>query len=210
MKWATVTDDSPLRIRLDGDTDALPYTPDALVDPAALAVDDRVRCELADRRVVIVGKSGGDPTLAAAISTLTADVDGLDSAIAAINNRTAEGSKYVADGVLTAAYVTYVTESITVVARPVTLIVSAIYRNGNSGANRTVDIRIQEDGVTIPNGEILGLFSEFLSGGSTPTSYCEAFVLTPAAGVRSYTVQIKASVNSAVFLQRASIAAIES
>lgn len=59
MKWATVTDDSPLRIRLDGDSDPLPFTPDSLIDPAALAVDDRVRCELADRRVVIVGRSGG-------------------------------------------------------------------------------------------------------------------------------------------------------
>lgn len=60
MKWATVTGVSPLRVTLDGDSDALPFVPDSLVDPAALVVNDRVRCELSNRRVVIVGRSGGD------------------------------------------------------------------------------------------------------------------------------------------------------
>ena len=60
FKWATVTAVSPLRIKLDGDTAAIPATPDSLTDPATLVVDDRVRCELSDRRVVIVGRSGGD------------------------------------------------------------------------------------------------------------------------------------------------------
>lgn len=60
MKWATVTAVAPLRVTLDGDTGALPYAPESLVDPAYLQVNDRVRCELSDRRVVIVGRSGGD------------------------------------------------------------------------------------------------------------------------------------------------------
>jgi|GEM_PF-3495604 len=60
FKWATVTAVGPLRVRFDGDTTALAFTPDSLVDPAALSVSDRVRCELSDRRVVIVGRSGGD------------------------------------------------------------------------------------------------------------------------------------------------------
>ena len=51
---------SPLRVKLDGDTAALAFEPDSLVDPAALAVNDRVRCELSDRRLVIVGRSGGE------------------------------------------------------------------------------------------------------------------------------------------------------
>lgn len=59
MIWATVTAIAPLRIQLDGDTAALPFTPDSLVDPGVLAVSDRVRCELGGRRVVVVGRAGG-------------------------------------------------------------------------------------------------------------------------------------------------------
>lgn len=59
FKWASVTAISPLRVKLDGDTAALPFVPDSLVDPAGLVVADRVRCELSNRRVVIVGRSQG-------------------------------------------------------------------------------------------------------------------------------------------------------
>jgi hypothetical protein len=63
--WATVTGLSPLRIRLDGESDPLPFTPDALAGP--LAIDDRVWVALTTnddaavraRRLVIVGKPGG-------------------------------------------------------------------------------------------------------------------------------------------------------
>lgn len=62
--WATVTQASPLRIRIDGETDALSVTPDTLV--AGLQVDDRVWVELAAsgdpafraRRVIVVGRAG--------------------------------------------------------------------------------------------------------------------------------------------------------
>lgn len=62
-RWATVTDDSPLRIKLDGDSVALPVTPDTLV--ASLAIDDRVLVLMTSggpttfhgRRVIILGKS---------------------------------------------------------------------------------------------------------------------------------------------------------
>lgn len=57
--WATVTQLSPLRIRIDGDTAALVLTPESLVDVAALAVSSRVRVELYDRRILIVGLAGG-------------------------------------------------------------------------------------------------------------------------------------------------------
>lgn len=57
--WGTVTGVSPLRVRLDGDLAALPFTPDSLIDPLALAVDDRVRCELANKRPVVLGVAGG-------------------------------------------------------------------------------------------------------------------------------------------------------
>jgi len=59
FKWATVTGISPLRIKLDGDTTAIPATPDSLIDPATLAVDDRVRTELSGNRLVVLGRSGG-------------------------------------------------------------------------------------------------------------------------------------------------------
>lgn len=64
FNWATVTSVSPLRVRMDGDTTALPFTPDSLTDPSLLAVNDRVRCEISERKIVIIGRSGGSPLLA--------------------------------------------------------------------------------------------------------------------------------------------------
>lgn len=63
--WATVTQASPLRIKLDGETSALPFTPITLVAP--LFVNDRVRVALStntdpatkSRRVIVTGRSGG-------------------------------------------------------------------------------------------------------------------------------------------------------
>lgn len=63
--WATVTDDSPLRVQLDGEAAALDVTPDTLV--AGLLVGDRVWAQLvtnADaarqyRRLVVLGKAAG-------------------------------------------------------------------------------------------------------------------------------------------------------
>lgn len=61
FKWGTVTSVSPLRVKLDGDTVALPVKPSLLVSPAALAVGDRVRCELANRRLIVYGlRDDGD------------------------------------------------------------------------------------------------------------------------------------------------------
>jgi Microcystin-dependent protein len=62
--WATVTDDSPLRVQLDGELAALDVTPDTLVAP--LAVDDRVWVQLVTnanptrryRRLVVLGRAG--------------------------------------------------------------------------------------------------------------------------------------------------------
>jgi len=63
--WAVVTQASPLRIKIDGESAALPFTPVTLV--ANLAVNDRVWIALAtnadpsvkSRRVVILGRAGG-------------------------------------------------------------------------------------------------------------------------------------------------------
>lgn len=64
-RWATVTQTSPLRIKLDGETTALPFTPDSLV--SGLMANDRVWVALAtngdpsvkSRRVVVLGRNGG-------------------------------------------------------------------------------------------------------------------------------------------------------
>lgn len=57
--WGTVTATGPLAVQLDGDTAALPFTPDSLVDPRALLVNERVRCELSDNHLVIHGVAAG-------------------------------------------------------------------------------------------------------------------------------------------------------
>lgn len=66
LKWATVTDDTPLTIRLDGDPAPMLGTPDTCV--AGLAVADRVMVALLvnddpafkARRAVVLCKAGGN------------------------------------------------------------------------------------------------------------------------------------------------------
>lgn len=57
-RWATVTVDDPIQIRLDGDLDPLPIVPDNLAGP--LLVGTRVWVQLYGRRVVILGSGGTD------------------------------------------------------------------------------------------------------------------------------------------------------
>lgn len=58
-RWATVTDTAPLRVRLDGDSEGLPVTPDSLVAPGGLTIGDRVWVQLFGRRLIVIGKGGG-------------------------------------------------------------------------------------------------------------------------------------------------------
>lgn len=58
-RWGTITQLSPLRVKLDGDDTALPVTPSTLV--RGLVVGSRVWCALVGRQLVIVGSYGGDP-----------------------------------------------------------------------------------------------------------------------------------------------------
>jgi len=55
--WATVTQATPLRIKVDGDTSALDATTDNLV--GSLAVDDRVRVHLHADGIIVTGIQGG-------------------------------------------------------------------------------------------------------------------------------------------------------
>lgn len=64
-RWATVTQASPLRIRIDGENVALPFTPESMV--AGLALNDRVRVSFVTNsdptftgaRVIVAEKAGG-------------------------------------------------------------------------------------------------------------------------------------------------------
>lgn len=90
LKWATVTDDTPLTIRLDGDTDPMLGTPDTCV--AGLAVDDRVMVALLinddparkGRRAVVLCKAGGstDAGLAATVADHETRLDTAETTLA--------------------------------------------------------------------------------------------------------------------------------
>lgn len=56
LRWAVVTQISPLRIRLDADEQDLLATPDTLVSP--LLPGERVRVALQNRRVTVLGVAG--------------------------------------------------------------------------------------------------------------------------------------------------------
>lgn len=55
-RWGNVVGVSPVRVRLDGDSEPLGVTPDVL---CRVQVGDRVRVQISNRRMVIVGKLGG-------------------------------------------------------------------------------------------------------------------------------------------------------
>ena len=60
--WATVTQATPLRIKVDGDTSALDATTDNLV--GSLAVFDRVRVHLHSDGIIVTGLQGGQTRFA--------------------------------------------------------------------------------------------------------------------------------------------------
>ena len=55
--WGVVTGVSPLEVRLDGDDEPLSGQPSSLV--AGLVAGQRVRCEIQNRRVTVVGSAAG-------------------------------------------------------------------------------------------------------------------------------------------------------
>ena len=61
FRWATVIGTEPLRILLDGDSKVLPYAPQTLVDPLTLSEGSRVWTQMYGRRVIVLGKGGGQP-----------------------------------------------------------------------------------------------------------------------------------------------------
>lgn len=69
--WATVTQVSPLRIRLDTELTALDVTPENLA--GALAVDDRVWVQVHGRQIIVHAITGGPSALVAATPDPTPD-----------------------------------------------------------------------------------------------------------------------------------------
>jgi len=59
FRWGTVTDDSPLRVRLDGEDTELPMTPESLIEVRTPAIGTRVWVQIFGQRVIILGASGG-------------------------------------------------------------------------------------------------------------------------------------------------------
>jgi hypothetical protein len=88
FRWATVTGVLPLRIKIDGDTAAIPITPDSLIDPTTLVVSDRVRTEMSGNRLVVLGRAGGlNPASATAkgpveLATDAETITGMDTSTA--------------------------------------------------------------------------------------------------------------------------------
>lgn len=67
--WATVTQQNPLLIRLDGEIDPMEATPDLLVDPLSLTVGSRVWVQFHEKTLVVLGRSAGDPVLPAMVTS---------------------------------------------------------------------------------------------------------------------------------------------
>jgi len=61
FRWATVTQADPLRIRLDGDTVALTFTPESLLQVVP-EVGQRVWVQLYGRRVIVLGVGVATPS----------------------------------------------------------------------------------------------------------------------------------------------------
>lgn len=59
FQWATITQVSPLRIRMDGESTALPITPASLVAPTVLGVGKRAWVQVHGRRPIILGLVNG-------------------------------------------------------------------------------------------------------------------------------------------------------
>lgn len=73
-RWGTITQMSPLRVKLDGDDTALPVTPASLVPASLTRVGSRVWTVLNGRQLVVIGVWGGTSELVTRVA-LTASYD---------------------------------------------------------------------------------------------------------------------------------------
>jgi len=73
FRWATITDLSPLRVRLDGESVELPITPECLVHPSVLTEGARVWVQLFGSRLLIHGVHQGGTI----VPIVTVDIGGV-------------------------------------------------------------------------------------------------------------------------------------
>lgn len=105
-----------------------------------------------------------------------------------------------AGGTLAVTYSNYATVTATSNGNEVECEISAVVANGNSGANRTFDIRVLCDGVAITPSSITGLWATYVAGNSPPYIFSFNFSSTPAAGSHTWTLQLQASAAGSVLL----------
>jgi len=89
LKRAIVTSVGPLRIKIDGDTVPIPFTPKSGIDPATLAVGDVVHADQSGHRLVVLVRIGGHSHPAPSWSDITGgDIpdDRLPGRLKAVNN----------------------------------------------------------------------------------------------------------------------------
>lgn len=105
-----------------------------------------------------------------------------------------------AGGTLGASWATYATLTATSTGGVCEAEISAIVGNGNSGLDRTFDIRVLCDGAAITPSLISGLYALYVSGATPYHTYAFNFSSTPAAGSHTWALQLQASVGGAVVL----------
>jgi hypothetical protein len=136
-------------------------------------------------------------------------IESLGDAIdASMSGKPKASGTYTANGTLTTTYASYITISLTTSTRPVYVFFSATGNNANSGAQQFFDVRAQVDGVTIGN-EMTENRLIWVSGASARFNTAHAFLLTPTAGTRSFTLQAKAGATGAVQLPFAQLVVFE-
>jgi hypothetical protein len=127
--------------------------------------------------------------------------------VATLGGRTpvAGGGSSKPYSVMNPAYQTYVTVNLTCTGRPVVVNYSITYYDGNSGGSRTVSVKAALDGTTI------GVENGFLSSpfGLAAFTSAHSFLVTPAAGSRSFTLQAAAGTASATIIQAVELVVYE-
>ena len=119
---------------------------------------------------------------------------------------TVNGFGIYTGGAVLVSMATYITINITSTGRPLLINASIRYVNANSGANREVQFRVQNDGTTVLDP---GLYtSPILSSGSI-FSASASCIITPAAGARSITLQVGCTSASSCTLPHATLTVAE-
>lgn len=106
------------------------------------------------------------------------------------------GYNFHAGSTLTASYVTHATVTATSTGGKIHTLFSVRAVNGNSGALRTMDIRVQCDGATVE--DMTGINLAYLAANNPEATYSFMFEHQPSAGSHTWTLQLEASAGAAV------------